>query len=324
LTTSAVTRKDAFGLVRAALIAAVLFLAGAMVPVIGGLVMLLAPVPVLCYAAGLPGALWRSGGAIIVAAGLVALVAGPLGALAYLLSLGLATAVMMYTLERRKPFEVVVLCTVAAMLVAGAVAALVLVGSPAALANLLHRDLLAALSRGEKFYHMVGVEAGLSTETRNGIVNATIRLSPALAAISAGFAVLVNLGIFWRLTGRQQRVGYPLFGDLVRWSAPDWLIWTLLVSGFGMFIPVAPLGTIFLDCFACVAAVYFCQGLAIMAFYFKVLSMPPLARGLIYFVTIVQPVLAALVCAAGIFDLWIDFRRLKPPSQEARNFGDFL
>jgi hypothetical protein len=44
--------------------------------------------------------------------------------------------------------------------------------------------------------------------------------------------------------------------------------------------------------------------------------MPPLARGLIYFVTIVQPVLAVLVCAAGIFDLWIDFRRLKPPSQE--------
>jgi len=76
--------------------------------------------------------------------------------------------------------------------------------------------------------------------------------------------------------------------------------------------------------FVCVVAVYFCQGLAIMAFYFKVLSMPPAARGLIYFVTIVQPVLAALVCAVGIFDLWIDFRRLKPPSQEARNLGDFL
>ncbi len=72
------------------------------------------------------------------------------------------------------------------------------------------------------------------------------------------------------------------------------------------------------------AAVYFCQGLAIMAFYFRVLVMPPLARGLIYFVTAVQPVLAVLVCAAGIFDLWIDFRRLKPPSQEAGNFGDFL
>jgi uncharacterized protein YybS (DUF2232 family) len=128
--------------------------------------------------------------------------------------------------------------------------------------------------------------------------------------------VLLNLGIFWRLSGKQQRVGYALFGDLGRWSTPEWLIWVLLVSGFGLFIPLAPLSTIALDCFVCVAAVYFCQGLAIMAFYFKVLAMPPLARGLIYFVTIVQPVLAVLVCAAGIFDLWIDFRRLKPPSQE--------
>jgi hypothetical protein len=26
---------------------------------------------------------------------------------------------------------------------------------------------------------------------------------------------------------------------------------------------------------------------------------------------------------AGVFDMWIDFRRLKPPSQEA-NLGDFF
>ncbi len=79
-----------------------------------------------------------------------------------------------------------------------------------------------------------------------------------------------------------------------------------------------------MDTFVCVAALYFCQGMAIMAFYFKALVIPPWVRGLIYFVTIIQPVLAALVCAAGIFDLWVDFRRLKPPSQEAGSFGDFF
>jgi uncharacterized protein YybS (DUF2232 family) len=227
-------------------------------------------------------------------------------------------------LERRKPFEMVVLCTAAAMLVAGTLAAFAAAGSPGALAQALHTDLMAAMARGEKFYRNLGIDAGLSADTRSSIVNAALRLSPALAAISAAFVALANLGLFWRLSGRQQRVGYMLFGDLVRWSTPEWLIWALLVSGFGLFIPMAPLSTIALDCFICVAAIYFCQGLAIMAFYFKVLAMPPLARGLIYFVTGVQPVLAALVCAAGVFDLWIDFRRLKPPSQEARNLGDFL
>jgi uncharacterized protein YybS (DUF2232 family) len=61
-----------------------------------------------------------------------------------------------------------------------------------------------------------------------------------------------------------------------------------------------------------------------MTFYFKQLGMPPIARGLIYFVTLAQPVLTALVGAAGVFDLWVDFRRLRRPHAAARNLGNFL
>lgn len=318
------TLRDVFGLLRAALASAVMFLAGAIIPVLGGIIMVFAPAPVLGFSVGFPRALPRMLAVIALTLGIVAVTAGVLAAVAYALSFGLAAAVMSYMLERRKPFEVVVLCATAAMLIVGTLAAFAAAGSPAALAQAMHTDLMAAMTRGQKFYHSLGIDGGISTDTASGIIDAALRLSPALVAISAAFVVLANLGLFWRLSGRQQRVGYTLFGDLARWSAPDWLIWALLVSGFGLFIPAAPLSTIALNCFMCVAAIYFCQGLAIMAFYFKVLSMPPLARGLIYFVTGVQPVLAVLVCVAGIFDLWIDFRRLKPPSQEARNFGDFL
>ena len=317
-------RKDTIGLVRAAFGAAALFLAGGVVPAIGGVAMLFAPTPVLGFAVGYPRAMWRMAGAITLAAALIAVGGGAPAAGAYLLTLGLATVVMVFLIERRRPFERIVLSTTAAMLLAGAVVALAVAGSPAGLADALRHDLMLAMARGEKFYKNVGMDSNIPTELRTNIVEATLRLSPALAAISAAVTVLINLGVFWRLSGKQQRTGYMLFNDLVRWSTPDWLIWVLLTTGFGLFIPIDPLSTISLDLFVCVAAVYFCQGLAIMAFYFKVLAMPPLARGLIYFVTIVQPVLAALVCAVGIFDLWIDFRRLKPPSQEARNLGDFL
>src|SRR5215470_17898258 len=145
-----------------------------------------------------------------------------------------------------------------------------------------------------------------------------------MAALLCALMALLNLMVFWRWGGREQRLGYTLFGDLARWSAPEWLIWPLLVSGFGWFIPLEPLATIALDCFLCVLGVYFCQGLAIMAFYFKQLRMPPVARGLIYFVTLAQPILTALVGAAGVFDLWIDFRRLKPPNAAARNLRNSL
>jgi uncharacterized protein YybS (DUF2232 family) len=309
--------------VRAAFGTAALFLAGGAVPMVGSVAMLFALAPVLAYAVGYPKALWRMAAVVTLAVGLIALGAGPSAAGAYLLTFGLATIVMVSLIERRRPFETIVLCTAAVILLAGVAVALAFAGSPAALGEGLRHNLTMAMARGEKFYKTIGIDSAIPPEMRASIVEATLRLSPALAVLAAAFTVLINLGVFWRLSGRQQRLGYMLFSDLVRWSTPDWLIWVLLTTGFGLFIPVDALSTIALDLFVCVAAVYFCQGLAIMAFYFKVLAMPPLARGLIYFVTIVQPVLAALVCAAGIFDLWIDFRRLKPPSQEARNLGDF-
>ena len=111
----------------------------------------------------------------------------------------------------------------------------------------------------------------------------------------------------------------------MRWATPEWLIWVLLVTGFGLFIPITAMRTIALNCFVCVAAVYFCQGLAIMAFYFRLLAMPSLARGLVYTITVVQPILAMMACVAGVFDLWIDFRRLKPPPSTAtRDVGNLL
>ncbi len=308
---------------RAAFASALLFLAGAVVPLVGGATMVFAPAPLLGYAVGFPRALIRMTAVVALSAALVAAGAGISAAAAYMVSFGLAAAVMCYLLERRQPFELIVLCATAAILVAGTLAALAFAGSPAALAQALRNQLIAGMVRGERFYKTLGVDAAVAPETQAYVVDAVMRLTPALVALLGALTVLLNLGIFWRLSGKQQRVGYPLFGDLVRWSTPEWLIWPLLVTGFGWFIPLPPLAIIALDCFVCVAALYFCQGLAIMAFYFKQLGMPPLARGLIYFVTLVQPVLTALVCAAGIFDLWIDFRRLKPRSPAARNLGNF-
>jgi uncharacterized protein YybS (DUF2232 family) len=286
--------------------------------------MVFAPAPLLGYSVGFPRAMARMAAVLTLSAALVAAGAGISAATAYGVSFGLAAAVMCYMLERRQPFEWIVLGTTSVIIIAGTVTALAFAGSPTTLAIVVHNQLMAGMVRGESFYKALGIDAAMTPEMRAYVVDAVMRLTPALAALSGALIVLVNLAIFWRFSGKQQRVGYMLFGDLVRWSTPEWLVWPLLVSGFGWFIPLPPLATMALDCFVCVAALYFCQGLAIMAFYFKQLGMPPLARGLIYFVTIVQPVLAALVCAAGIFDLWIDFRRLKPRSPEARNLGNFL
>jgi uncharacterized protein YybS (DUF2232 family) len=318
-----VSLKEISGMARAAFASALMFLAGAVVPLVGGAVMAFAPNPLLGYAVGFPHALRRISIAVAISAALVAAGGGMAAAIAYLVSFGLAAAVMCYMLERRQPFELIVLSATMVVLLAGTVVSLTFAGSPAALVQAIHDQLVTGMMRGENFYKTLGIDSAIAPDTQLYVVNTLMRLTPALAGLLGALTVLLNLAVFWRLSGKQQRVGYTLFGDLARWSAPEWLIWPLLVSGFGWFIPLPPLATIALDCFVCLLVVYFCQGLAIMAFYFKQLGMPPVARGLIYFVTMAQPVLTALVGAAGVFDLWIDFRRLKPPNAAAGNLRNF-
>ena len=169
---------------------------------------------------------------------------------------------------------------------------------------------------------LLGMQQTIPADTQATVIAFTMRLLPAFAILIGASAMLLNLRVFWRWAG-QQRLTYSLFGDLLRWSAPEWMVWLLLAGGFGLFIPVRAASDIALNGFICIAAVYFCQGLAIIAFYFQSLSVPSIVRGIIYFVIFAQPVVTSLVCVAGLFDMWIDFRRLKPPSQEA-NLGDFF
>jgi uncharacterized protein YybS (DUF2232 family) len=179
------------------------------------------------------------------------------------------------------------------------------------------------MARGQDFYKLLGIQQTIPADMQASVISLTMHLSPAFALLIGASAMLLNLRVFWRWAG-PNRLSYSLFGDLSRWSAPEWMVWLLLAGGFGLFIPVSAIGAIALNGFICVAAIYFCQGLAIIGFYFQSLAVPSIVRGIIYFVVFAQPVVAALVCVAGVFDMWIDFRRLKPPSPEANNLGDFF
>lgn len=310
-------------MVRASALAGAFFLAAGAIPVLGGILMMLAPAPIVVYAVGLPRANLRATVAVLLATGLVAMLGGPLAGLGYFVSLGLATAIACYMLERRYSFELITAIGAGAMVAASVVAALIAMGGADALIKTVHDELVQGMARGQEVYKLLGMQTAIPADTQAAVIAFTMRLMPAFAILVAAGTMLLNLRVFWRWAG-PQRLAYSLFGDLSRWSSPEWMVWLLLAGGFGMFIPVAAISDIALNGFLVVAAVYFCQGLAILGFYFQSLSVPSIVRGIIYFVVFAQPVVAALVCIAGVFDMWIDFRRLKPPSAEANNLGDFF
>jgi len=196
------TLRTTVGLLKAALIAAALFIAGRMVPIGGVIAMILAPVPVMDYALGHEDWLFRSFGAVVIAAAAITLAIGWPGGAAYLVTFGLGSLIICQMLENRRSFESVVLAASAAMLSAGTFAAFAAAGSPAALADALRHSLAAGMTRGEQFYRMLGMDNPLSAEARTTVLDVTVRLSPALVALSAACAVLMDLTIYWRWLDR--------------------------------------------------------------------------------------------------------------------------
>jgi uncharacterized protein YybS (DUF2232 family) len=228
-------------------------------------------------------------------------------------------------IERRYSFEAIVAVAALAMFSASAVASIIAAGGAANLVKIAHDELTSGVARAQEFYKRAGMDASVGADVQAYVIDMTMRLSPALALVIAALAMLGNLRIVWRMAG-PARVPYRLFGDMSRWSAPEWMVWLLLATGFAMFVPAGAATTIALNGFICVAAIYLFQGLAIMGFYFHALGVPSVVRVMIYFFLFFLAHLAglALVSTAGLFDMWIDFRRLKPPREEAGSFGDFL
>jgi hypothetical protein len=250
-------------MVRAAALSGAFFLAGGAIPLVGGILLMLAPAPVILYAVGRPSPNLRATIAVLLATALVGFLWGPLGGIAYFVCFGMATAITCYMLERRYSFEMITAIGSGVMVAASVVTALVMLGGPDALIKTVHDTLAQGMARGQDFYKMLGMQQTMPADTEASVISLTMRLSPAFALLLAASTMLLNLRVFWRWAG-PQRLTYSLFGDF------------------------------------------------------------SLVRGIIYFVVFAQPVVAALVSIAGIFDMWIDFRRLKPPSPEASNMGDFF
>ncbi len=315
--------KAALELARSALTAAALFLAGGVIPVLGAPLLLCAPAPILITALGRPSVYRTIAAALALTLAIIGGIAGPIQALAFALTLGIATVLIALTVRRRWRFEQIVVAAAAAVVAMATAALLLWAGSPAVLMRHLRESVAAALSHSADLYARLGVSESESRQIIARVLDITTQLAPALGAMLAGLMVLINLGLISRWLGKE-RLGYQLFGGLPTWRTPEWLIWALLATGFGMFIPQETARIAALNGFVLVAAVYFCQGLAIVAYYLQMLAMPRVVRGTIYLIALLQPMLAALVCLAGVFDMWIDFRRLKPPSQEAGSIDDFF
>ena len=153
------------------------------------------------------------------------------------------------------------------------------------------------------------------------IIDMMLQILPAIVFLSLAFVILINL-VFLCRRFPERREQWLRVENLREWKGPESTVWALIACGFALFIPgLEFVQVIAVNVLLIVAACYFAQGLAVVAYFFHKNNVPRFLRGLTYLLIVFQQIFTLLVTGLGLFDLWGDFRRLDKkhltPSQAA-------
>jgi uncharacterized protein YybS (DUF2232 family) len=289
----------------------IFFLSIVTIPVFGILAGIFTPLPTLLvyYRWGSPWAFWVPGGAAVL--GYVLLVyLNLLQSLPYLLEmllLGFLLGVGMrlnWSLERT-------VC--AASLIVFSVGALVywLVfgdpsGSPGAQ---VERDLRETLALILQQYGTASPDKQVVEEAFEKMLPLLAKLLPGAALSSTLMACWLNLVVAKRYF-RLRQLPMPDWPEWAQWKAPDFLVWTVIAGGVALLLPFGSLKIAGLNILMVTGVIYLLQGLAIIGFYFERWKLPRLVRTVLYIVILVQQFFTLGAMLMGLFDIWVDFRRL--------------
>ena len=136
-----------------------------------------------------------------------------------------------------------------------------------------------------------------------------LRVYPGLLIIGTGFVVWLNVMVsraLFRATG----VEVPPYGPMERWKAPERLVWGVIAAGFSLFLPAGGVQSAALNALMVLLAVYVFQGLSVLLFFLVKYRIPHWVRVGIYSLILFQQILLIGLALVGLFDQWIDFRKL--------------
>ena len=150
------------------------------------------------------------------------------------------------------------------------------------------------------------------SESLDQIQYGLIRIIPSMVTASFLLVTWSNL-LMARPILKKRGLFFPDFGPLNLWKTPDNLVWGLIGSGGLLVLPGSVFKIIGLNCLLILLMVYFFQGIAIVSFLFQKKNFPRPLRVFLYSLIAFQQIILLLIIGLGIFDMWLNFRKIKSP-----------
>lgn len=295
-----------------ALASAGFFLASAFAPILGAL----APTP-LYFAFALMGI---KGGATIAALSsiVVFVTAGAGQAFVYLSFCGMMAGALAVSRERLFSLEK----TLAAMVIPAFIAgSLLYLASPVAegkgafeLGAGWGDPLIASLIESNRDINSDPAVADWLEANRAQLGSLLSGVFPSLVLMSLLMVAAANIVITRIISLKTGVGGASESHKLSEWKTPDWMVWGVVVPGFGiLFAGDGPLGFASVNVLLITMALFMIQGVAIIHHWFSRNNASVVLRAVGYFVIFSHPFFMLLASGLGLMEVWVDFRKDKNP-----------
>ena len=299
---------------------AFLLLASAWIPFVGPFFSLLTPLPFLYYTVRLGFYQGIKLGALtVLALGLVANLAGQPHVFLFVLEFSMVGVGLAEFFRRNFTIGKSVFWATVLMLVVGT-SCLFFIGlsknmGPVEMTlKYLESHLNETIRAYESANNMAG-ESALELKVYVKTFISTISwIYPSLMIIGAGFAIWLNV-IVARPLFRLRDLKYPDFIPLEKWKSPDALVWGLIASGFALMVASGNLRFLALNAIIVIFVIYLFHGLSIVLFFFNKYRVPSWIRVGVYFLIVIQQLFMVVLTIAGVFDQWVDFRKIHKRSE---------
>jgi uncharacterized protein YybS (DUF2232 family) len=88
------------------------------------------------------------------------------------------------------------------------------------------------------------------------------------------------------------------------------MVWGVIAAGFALFFPIASIRLLAINSLIVMSVIYVFHGLSIVLFFFNKYRVPKWARFGSYILIVFQQIFLVGLAFAGLFDQWIDFRKI--------------
>lgn len=295
----------------------VFFLTVLFIPLLGLFIGIFTPLPTLlsCYRWGLPLGWWVPAGSILIGLPML-LFLGMTQSISFLMEM-VVLGILLGTGMRRQWSAERVIATASLFISLAGLLGLWLAyrGAEGSFPGNLEKDLLETAAAMLQQFGGASAEKQVIEQSMKASIPVLIRILPGAGLASALVISWLNVLLMKRYC-RAHGVAQPPWEEWSRWKAPEMLVWGVVTGGLMLVLPVPQLKLPGVNLLIVLGTIYLFQGLSIVTFYLDRWRLPGFFRAIAYAVVVMQKFVTIGTVFLGLFDMWLDFRRLSKPPPE--------